>query len=144
MNKLLVVGAAFLVLAGCDKPAEAPSTAAEKPTAANVPQHSGQYLRFDQLSDGEPRLEAHRVVGQEVMVISGYSGFAVDSGKCLEVSPLVVAIKNCGVITFRRAASGAAGMSAERTDVSGVNDQCPIQSLNDTWMRLTAGDFRLS
>lgn len=139
MNKLLVVGAALLALAGCEKPVDAPVKPTAKAPVASVPQQSGQYLRFNQLADGETRLEAHRIVGKVVKVISGYPGFSVDPGKFPDVSPLVVRIKDCGVITFRKSTSGADGMSAERTDVNGFNDQCPIQNLDGTWTPLTAG-----
>lgn len=138
MNKLLVAGVALLALAGCDKPADAPAQTAAKPKIASIPAQNGQYLRFNQLDSGETRLEAHRVVGKVLKVISGYPGFAVEPGKFPEVSPLVVRIKDCGVITFSKSADGS-GMNAQRTDANGFNDQCPIQNLDGLWVPLTAG-----
>lgn len=139
MNKLFVVGATLLALVGCDKPAESTQPAEAKPAAAAIPQQDGQYLRFNQMADGETRLEAHRVVGKVLKVISGSPGFPVEPGRFPDVSPLVVRIKDCGVITFSKVGDGRAGMKAERTDVSGFNDQCPIQNLDGIWTPLKAG-----
>ncbi|QRY79686.1 hypothetical protein JVX91_00810 [Pseudomonas sp. PDNC002] len=139
MNKLFVAGIALLVLAGCDKPADAPVQTPAQPKVASVPTQNGQYLRFNQLENGETRLELHRVVGKVSKVISGYPGFTVEPGKFPDVNPLSVRIQNCGLITFRKSTDGAVGMTAERTDASDFNDQCPIQNLDGLWVPLTAG-----
>ncbi|NBF00809.1 hypothetical protein GV819_00745 [Pseudomonas sp. Fl5BN2] len=133
MNKMFVVGAALLALVGCDKPA-APTPQA----AINVPQQDGQYLRFNQLADGETRLEAHRVIGKVYKVISGYPGFSVETGKFSDVSPLVVRIKDCGVITFSKIDDNPKAMKAERTDTEGFNANCPIQKVDGLWTKLSA------
>ncbi|MBB4868199.1 hypothetical protein HNP46_007119 [Pseudomonas nitritireducens] len=139
MSKLIVLGVSLIALAGCDQQANMLSKTTTKPPVASVPQQNGQYLRFNQLADGETRLEAHRIAGKVVKVISGYPGFVVEPGSFPDVSPLTVRIKDCGVITFRKPTNGANGMLAERTDVNGFNDQCPIQNLDGIWTPLAAG-----
>ncbi|WP_460418440.1 hypothetical protein [Pseudomonas sp. microsymbiont 2] len=134
MNKMFFVGAALLALAGCDKPAAPAAQATAQ--AANVPQEDGQYLRFIQLPDGETRLEAHRVIGKVYKTISGYPGFAVKAGTFADVNPLVVRIKDCGVISFSNVEGNAKVMKAERTETTGFNAQCPIQKVDGLWTKL--------
>ncbi|WP_235375708.1 hypothetical protein [Pseudomonas aeruginosa] len=138
MNQLFVIGAVLLALAGCDKPTTpAAAQAASKPQPAAVPKQNGQYLRFIQLPDGETRLEAHRVIGTVNKVMSGYPGFAVEPGKFPEINPLTVRIKDCGLITFTKAANNPEAMTAARTDTNDFNDQCPIQKLDGLWIQLS-------
>lgn len=131
MNKLFIIGTALLALAGCDKSTE--------PTVQTMSksQEAGQYLRFIQLPDGETRLEAHRVIGELHKVMSGYPGFSVESGKFPDVSPLVVRIKDCGLITFTKSAGNPKAMTAVRTEINDFNDQCPIQKIDGLWIQLS-------
>ena len=71
-----------------------------------IPQQDGQYLRFIQMPDGETRLEAARNIGKVTKVISGYPGFSVATNVFPDVSPLVVRIKDCGLISFTKLPSG--------------------------------------
>lgn len=140
MNRLFVVGAVLLALAGCDNQATSTPAAGTKPQPATVPEENGQYLRFTQLPDGETRLEAHRISGGEQKVISGYPGFSAEPGQFPEVSPLVVRIKDCGLLTFTKVNDTPGSMSAARTDTSDFNDQCPIQKLDGLWIKLAVNN----
>ncbi|QHF47828.1 hypothetical protein PspS35_29985 [Pseudomonas sp. S35] len=137
MNKMFVVGAVLLTLVGCDKATTPAPQATAKPMAVNVPQQDGQYLRFNQLPDGETRLEAHRVIGKVSKVISGYPGFNAKMNTFPEVSPLIVRIKDCGVITFSKVDDNPKVLTAVRTDTNGFNAQCPIQKVDGLWTKLS-------
>ncbi|WP_454866427.1 hypothetical protein [Pseudomonas umsongensis] len=140
MNRLFVVGAVLLALAGCDNQTTSTATAGVKSQPTTVPQENGQYLRFTQMPDGETRLEAHRISGGEHKMISGYPGFSAEPGKFPEVSPMVVRVKDCGLLTFTKANDTPGSMSAARTDTSGFNDQCPIQKLDGLWFKLAVNN----
>lgn len=137
MNKKLVICAALLGLAGCDKAAEPKVQAVVRAMPAEVPKQNGQYLRFYQMANGETRLEAHRVAGQLKTVISGNPGFVVEPGKFPAVNPVLVRIKDCGLITFTQDKGNPQAMTAKRTDKQGFNAQCPIQNLDGLWVKLS-------
>ncbi len=140
MNKMFFVGAALLTLAGCEKSTTSTSQAAAKPLPVEIPQQDGQYLRFTHLPDGETRLEAARIIGKVSKVISGYPGFNVETNAFPDVSPLIVRIKDCGVITFTKTQDNAKAMTAARTETEGFNAQCPIQKIDGLWTKLSVKD----
>lgn len=137
MNKMFLAGAVLLILVGCDKPTTPISQVAATPIPVDIPQQDGQYLRFNQLPGGETRLEAARVIGKVSKVISGYPGFNVETNAFPDVSPLVVRIKDCGVITFKEIHDNPKAMTAARTETEGFNSQCPIQRVDGLWTKLS-------
>ncbi|WLH90422.1 hypothetical protein PSH87_28535 [Pseudomonas sp. FP453] len=138
MNKMFFVGAVLLTLVGCDKPTAPAPQAAAKPVPVEIPQQDGQYLRFIQMPDGETRLEAARNIGKVTKVISGYPGFSVATNVFPDVSPLVVRIKDCGLISFTNVQGNANAMTAVRTETQDFNAQCPIQKVDGLWIKLSA------